>query len=177
MSEVFEIADELGPAKVIHVHNPALDLQGILVVQAADVAAQHLGFGLRGARVAIQGFGAVGKHAARFLVERGAVLVAASDSGGTIHDPRGLDLVALLLLKETGAPVCDYAGGQKLGRDAIIDVECEVWIPAARPDVVHEGNVPRLRTRLVVQGANIPLTTGAERILHEKGDLLRAPVT
>jgi glutamate dehydrogenase (NAD(P)+) len=138
----------------------------------ADVAAHHIGLPLRGARVAIQGFGAVGKHAARFLANQGAVLVAASDSCGTIHDPAGLDLGTLIPLKESGQAVCDYPGGRKLGRDAIIDIECDIWIPAARPDVVNEGNAQRLKTKLVVQGANIPFTVGAEKLLHERGVLV-----
>jgi glutamate dehydrogenase (NAD(P)+) len=139
---------------------------------ATQVAADHLDLDLGGARVAIQGFGAVGKHAARFLADRGAVLVAASDSRGTVFDPEGLDTRGLITLKESGGSVLDYPGGTKLGCDEIIDVECEVWIPAARPDVVHEENVDRLRTKLMVQGANIPCTTGAERRLHEAGVLI-----
>jgi glutamate dehydrogenase (NAD(P)+) len=58
-----------------------------------------------------------------------------------------------------------------MDRDAVIDVECDIWIPAARPDVVNEENVQRLNTRLVVEGANIPFTHGAEKTLHEKGVL------
>jgi glutamate dehydrogenase (NAD(P)+) len=68
--------------------------------------------------------------------------------------------------------VCDYPGGQKLGRDAIVGIECDIWIPAARPDVVNEQNVQQLKTRLVVQGANIPFTVGAEKFLHERGVLV-----
>jgi glutamate dehydrogenase (NAD(P)+) len=78
---------------------------------------------------------------------------------------------ALLALKDAGGSVCDYADGTPLDRDAVIDVECDIWIPAARPDVVNEDNVHRLKTRLVVEGANIPFTDGAEKILHERGVL------
>jgi glutamate dehydrogenase (NAD(P)+) len=142
------------------------------LAHAADVAARYCHLTLRGARVAIQGFGAVGKHAARFLANQGAVLVAASDSHGTVHDPNGLDLGTLIPLKSAGGQVRDYPGGRKLGPDDIIDVECDIWIPAARPDVVREDNVQRLKAKLVVQGANIPFTEGAERTLHEKGVLV-----
>jgi glutamate dehydrogenase (NAD(P)+) len=65
--------------------------------------------------------------------------------------------------------VVDYPQGQKLEREAIVDFDCDIWIPAARPDVVHEDNVQRLNARLVVEGANIPLTYGAEKYLHEHG--------
>jgi glutamate dehydrogenase (NAD(P)+) len=137
-----------------------------------DLAAGYIDLELRGARVVVQGFGAVGKHAARFLSDRGAVLVGASDTSGTVYDPAGLDLGTLIPLKEAGKSLRDYPGGEHLERDAVIDLECDIWIPAARPDVVNEDNVRRLRTRLVVEGANIPFTPGAERILQEKGVLV-----
>jgi glutamate dehydrogenase (NAD(P)+) len=88
-----------------------------------------------------------------------------------VHNPRGLDVQALLELKDAGKSVCDYSDGTRLDRDAVIDIECDIWIPAARPDVINEDNVHRLKTRLVVEGANIPFTHGAEHILHEKGVL------
>jgi glutamate dehydrogenase (NAD(P)+) len=137
-----------------------------------DVALRYCDFKLEGARVAIQGFGAVGKNVARFLADQGALLVAAADTQGTLANPRGIDVAELSALKEAGKSVLDYPDGQKLERDAVIDVECDIWIPAARPDVVHEDNVHRLKTRLVIEGANIPFTRGAEKILHEKGVLV-----
>jgi glutamate dehydrogenase (NAD(P)+) len=126
------------------------------------------GFGLR---LVVQGFGAVGKHATRFLTDKGAVLVAVADSHGAIHNPDGLDVASLIALKNEGRCVTDYLDANKLARDDVIEVECDIWIPAARPDVVHEDNVNRLNTRLVVEGANIPFTHGAEKILHDKGVL------
>jgi len=129
------------------------------------------GFGLAGARVAIQGFGAVGMNAARFLSEQKAILVGAADSRGSVYDPEGLDVNKLSRLKEAGKSVVDYADGQKFGRDAIVGFECDIWIPAARPDVVTENNMERLRAKLVVEGANIPLTEGAEKYLHDHGVL------
>lgn len=139
------------------------------VAHAAEVAAGFCRFPLAGARVVIQGYGAVGRHAARFLVQKGAIVVAAGDSTGTLSAPAGIDLTLLDGIKARGGSVLDYAGGNKAGRDAVIDVESDIWIPAARPDVVHEDNVARLRTRLVIQGANIPFTHGAEDYLHRHG--------
>jgi glutamate dehydrogenase (NAD(P)+) len=136
-----------------------------------DVAMEHCDFDLKGARVVVQGFGAVGRHAARFLADYGAVLVGAADSRGAIHVPEGIDVAQLTALKDHGKSVTDYAGATVLDRDGVIDIECDIWIPAARPDVVNEDNVERLKTRLVVQGANIPFTEGAERVLHDKGVL------
>jgi glutamate dehydrogenase (NAD(P)+) len=138
---------------------------------ATDVALKYCDFELDGARVVVQGFGAVGKHAARFLTEKGAVLVGAADSRGTIYNPRGLNVDALIALKDAGQSVAEYKDGEKLDCDAVIELECDIWIPAARPDVINETNVSRLKTRLVMEGANIPVTQGAERWLHEKGVL------
>ncbi|MFC1657120.1 Glu/Leu/Phe/Val dehydrogenase [Candidatus Moduliflexota bacterium] len=138
---------------------------------AAEVALKYCDFEVEGARVVVQGFGAVGRHAARFLAELGAVLVAAADSRGAIHDPKGLDVNSLIELKKEGRSVAEYGGGRRLEREAVTDIECDIWIPAARPDVIHEDNVDRLKTRLVLEGANIPVTPEAERALHEKGIL------
>jgi glutamate dehydrogenase (NAD(P)+) len=141
------------------------------VLHATEVAAEFCGLELAGARVAVQGFGSVGQHAARFLVERGCRLVAAADSSGTVQRDGGLDVDALLELKQAGRSVVDYSDGKILHRDEIVGVECEIWIPAARPDVLHEGNVDQLRAKLVVSGANIPATEAAERKLEERGVL------
>lgn len=139
---------------------------------ATEVALPFLGIDVAGARVAVQGFGAVGRHYARFLQEQGAVLVAASDTHGTIYAAGGLNVDELTELKRAGRSVTDAAQGERRDRDAILDVACEIWVPAARPDVVTRANVARLSTRLVVEGANIPLTDEAELILHQRGVLV-----
>jgi glutamate dehydrogenase (NAD(P)+) len=71
--------------------------------------------------------------------------------------------------KQEGRSLRDYPGGRKAGADAVIDAECDIWIPAARPDVICKENVDRLKTRLVLQGANIPFTAEAEASLHRRG--------
>ncbi len=141
------------------------------LANATEVALQYAGFPLAGARVAIQGFGAVGQHAMRFLGKRGAVLVAASDTGGTLYDPSGIDIAALASLKKAGRSVVTHTHGQALTGEAILDVACDIWIPAARPDVINESNADRLNTKLIVEGANIPATEAAERRLHQRGIL------
>jgi glutamate dehydrogenase/leucine dehydrogenase len=95
-------------------------------------------------------------------------MIAACDSRGTIFNSRGIDVARLSALKDSGKSVVDYPDGEKLAADAVIDIECEIWIPAARPDVIRKDNVARLKTRLIPQGANIPFTPEAERILHER---------
>ena len=145
---------------------------GFGLAASVDVAREFVGLELKGARVAVQGFGAVGIHAARFLAEKGCVLVAASDSRGTLTDASGLDIGNLIALKRAGRALHDYDRGSKLAADSIIDVDCDIWIPAARPDVLRADNVARLRARLVPQGANVPCTPEAEQVLHERGVLV-----
>jgi glutamate dehydrogenase (NAD(P)+) len=142
------------------------------LLNATDVALALSDFPLDGARVVVQGFGAVGRHAARFLTERGARLVGAADSRGAIHNPNGLDVAELGRIKDEGGSVADHVDGEARDRDAVVGLPCDIWIPAARPDVVNEANVDQLQARLVVEGANIPFTPGAERILHERGVLV-----
>ena len=170
------IKDEIGrvvalPREVGGIPLDEIGATGFGLGHVADVAQEFVGVQLAGARMVVQGFGAVGSHAARFLGERGAVLVAATDSHGAIHNPRGLDVKALIALKADGGSVVDYPDGERLPTDAVIGIDCDIWIPAARPDVIHADNVGQLRARLVIEGANIPITAEAERQLHERGVL------
>ena len=170
------VKDEIGravglPRELGGVPLDEIGATGLGLACAAEVATEYCNLKLDGARVVVQGFGAVGKHAARILCDRGATLVGASDTSGTLHDPAGLDVTALIAHKDSGNSLSQWKGTEMLPLDAIIDIECEIWIPAARPDVVDEGNVDRLNTRLVIQGANIPITHGAERRLHQRGVL------
>ena len=145
---------------------------GLGLAVAAEVACPEAGMALAGARIAVQGFGAVGRHAARYLAERGARLVAAADSRGAVHQPAGLDVAALIEHKQRGAPVGTFPGGRPVPREEVVGVECDIWIPAARPDVLTEANVVQLKAKLVLEGANIPATAGAERWLHTHGVLV-----
>jgi len=170
------VRDEIGrsvglPREVGGIPLDEIGATGWGIRHAAEVAIRYCSFSLKGARVAVQGFGAVGQHAARFLAAEGAVLVATADSGGTLYATEGLDIEALARLKAAGKSVTAHPKGEKLSRESVIEVECDIWIPAARPDVIHESNVERLRTRLILEGANIPITPEAERRLHEKGVL------
>jgi glutamate dehydrogenase (NAD(P)+) len=171
------IQDEIGravglPPEIGGIPLDEIGATGLGLKASAEAALKYCDFELKGARLAIQGFGSVGKHAARFLGEKGTALVAASDSQGTIYNPKGIDVARLIALKDSGKNVADYPDGENLSVDALIDIECEIWIPAARPDVIRKDNVNRLKTKLVPQGANIPFTLEAERILHEKGTLV-----
>jgi glutamate dehydrogenase (NAD(P)+) len=170
------VRDEIGrvvglPREIGGIPLDEIGATGWGLSHVVDVALKYCDFKLNGARFVVQGFGAVGKHVTRFLTAKGAVLVAVADSEGAIHNPTGLNVNELLSLKQDGKSVTAYADAEKMDRDAVIDVECDIWIPAARPDVVNEDNVQRLNTRLVVEGANIPFTHEAEKYLAEKGIL------
>jgi glutamate dehydrogenase/leucine dehydrogenase len=171
------IKDEIGravglPEAIGGIPLDTVGATGFGLAACVDVACSYIKLELKGARVVVQGFGAVGKHAARFLADQGAVLVGASDTGGTLTDAAGLDVDALIALKNAGGSLRDYPRGQKRDADAVLDIPCDIWIPAARPDVVRADNVGRLQTRLMPQGANIPCTPEAETILHQRGVLV-----
>ena len=170
------IRDEIGrvvalPREIGGIPLDEIGATGWGLRHVTEIALEHVDFELKGARFVVQGFGAVGRNVARFLADEGAILVGAADSEGAIANPDGLDVNELINLKDAGQCLCDYTHGTKLDRDGVIDIECDIWIPAARPDVVNEENVHRLKTRLVVEGANIPFTHGAEKILADKGVL------
>ncbi|MEJ2180471.1 MAG: Glu/Leu/Phe/Val dehydrogenase [Gammaproteobacteria bacterium] len=171
------IKDEVGrvvglPREVGGIPLDEIGATGWGLSHVTDVALEFCDFNIEGARVVIQGFGAVGKHTALFLRDKGAMLVATADTQGAVYNADGLDIDALIELKEQGKSVTEYSGGKTLDGDALIDIACDIWIPAARPDVIHDNNVGRLNTRLVVEGANIPITHSAEKTLHEKGILV-----
>lgn len=170
------IRDEIGravglPAELGGIPLDELGATGFGLATAIEVAAPLVDLDLDGARVVVQGFGAVGFHAARFLAERGARLVGASDSSGAVVDPAGLDVDALRATKQEGRGLAEHPGGEHLDRDDLVGVDCDIWIPAARPDAIRADNVDLLKARLVAQGANLGVTREAEGMLHARGVL------
>jgi glutamate dehydrogenase (NAD(P)+) len=170
------VKDEIGrsvglPLEIGGIPLDEIGATGYGLAVCIEAARPYCDLELEGARVVVQGFGSVGRHAARFLAEKGAVLIAAADSRGTVVDEDGLDLARLTAVKQEGGSVLDYDGGDKRDRDAIVEVACDIWIPAARPDVIRADNVDRLEAKIVAQGANIPVTEEAEKALHARGVL------
>jgi len=151
-----------------------IGITGFGLSVALEVAQDFGDFRIHGSRVAVQGFGSVGKHAARFLAAKGARLVAASDSRGCCYNPDGIDVQALIDFKEAGNSVAQYGDAMSLAQDALLDVDCDIWIPAARPDALTAENVDRLKARVVAEGANIPASLEAERSLAKR-DVLVLP--
>lgn len=167
-----EIGRSVGLSKVLGgIPLDQVGATGYGLAICGEVAQEFCDLTLEGARVSVQGFGNVGQHAARFLAERGAILTVASDLDGTVFDPDGIDIEELVRLKAETGKVTGYPRGKKLSREAFIDLECDIFVPAARPDVIDEHNAPRLSCKAILQGANIPVTAKADRILHDRGIL------
>ncbi len=167
-----EIGRSVGLSKVLGgIPLDQIGATGYGLAVCAEVAQDFNEADLEGARVIVQGFGNVGSHAARYLQERGALLVGASDLDGTVYDPNGIDIEALVAIKAETGRVTDYTKGKTLPRDAWVDLPCEIFVPAARPDSIDENNAGRLSCKIVLQGANIAVTPRAERILHDRGIL------
>ncbi len=170
------VHDEIGrsvglPTEIGGIPLDELGATGYGLAHSADIAAPSVNLELDGARVAVQGFGSVGIHAARFLAERGCKLVAAADSKGMCHDENGLNIDDLVEIKAGGGSVHDCSKGANADPDAIIGVDCDILIPAARPDVITDENVDSVQAKLILQGANIPATLSAEKRLHKRGVL------
>ena len=170
------VKDEIGrsvglPRELGGIPLDEIGATGFGLAVAAEAAQEFSKVQLEGANVIVQGFGAVGRHAARFLARKGTRLIAASDTQGGVYDPNGLDIGRLEALKAEGRSVVDLEGAKRVNSDDIVGIACDIWIPAARPDVLRESNVDVLKARLVLQGANIPATSGAERRMHERGIL------
>lgn len=137
----------------------------------AEVLSEAKVLDLAGARVVIQGFGAVGSHAARALASRGATVIAVSDIQGATWNADGLDVQALMAHQQPGNSVAGFAGGLPVPRDDILGFDCDILVPAAQPDVVTTENAGKIAARVVLEGANIPITHDAEDELYHRGVL------
>lgn len=142
---------------------------GFGVFHAIRVAAEHVGFRLKDATVAIDGFGNVGSFLAKYLYEFGVKVVAVSDSKGCIYSPQGLDFEKLKKVKEQTGSVVNYGFGEILRYEEIFELPVDILVPASIPNVINEKNVEKIRAKLIVEAANIPATYESERLLHERG--------
>jgi glutamate dehydrogenase (NAD(P)+) len=139
------------------------------VVICAAEAAKARGTSFEGARVAIQGFGNVGYWTAVLAAEQGAKVVAVSDVGGGTYSGEGLDLDDVGAHQKESMSVTTYPKGDKLSNEEVLEVECDILIPAAIQGVIHAGNAEAIRAPLVVEAANGPTTPVADRILQDRG--------
>ena len=122
-----------------------------------------------GVTVAIQGFGNAGRHAAHLFHEAGAIIVGVSDSKGGIYDPAGLDVGAVARFKDQHGTVVGYPGADTLPPTGVLEVECQILVPAAIENQITSNNADRIRAMVIVEAANGPVTPVADDMLAERG--------
>tara|TARA_B100000446_G_scaffold92291_1_gene86543 strand:+ start:72 stop:1304 length:1233 start_codon:yes stop_codon:yes gene_type:complete len=122
-----------------------------------------------GARIVVQGFGQVGSWAARIAAEQGCTVIAVSDVDGGTFNSQGLDVEALVKLKDEGGSVQNFKGGESISNNDLLELDCDILIPAAIDRVIHAGNAPRVKAKVIIEAANHPLTPEADDILNDRG--------
>jgi glutamate dehydrogenase (NAD(P)+) len=135
------------------------------VLYCTQEAARHLGMELDGATVVVQGFGNVGSHAARCFDECGSNVVAVSDVTGGIHNPDGLDIAAVQAWVAEHRFLEGFPGGDSVTNAQLLEIECDVLAPCALQNQITAENAPRIRCRILAEGANGPTTLEADEIL------------
>jgi glutamate dehydrogenase (NAD(P)+) len=141
------------------------------VVVMYEEAAKELDIELEDTTFVVQGYGNVGSWAARILQDKGATLVAASDAEGAIHNDKGIDAHKLAEHAEEGGKVPEFDGDgvDTMSPDELLEVECDLFIPAALGGMIHKHNADKLNCRVIVEGANSPTTPTADEMLADKG--------
>jgi glutamate dehydrogenase (NAD(P)+) len=123
-------------------------------------------------RFVVQGFGNVGSWAARIMGELGATMVGVSDASGALRSAKGIDPDSLIRHLAEGGRLPEFEGAEAIGPDELLEIECDLFIPAALGGMIHKQNADRLNCRMIVEGANSPTTPAADQILTDKGVLI-----
>lgn len=132
-------------------------------------AMEKLSIPPRGARIVVQGFGNVGSVTAQLLMEQGCSIIGISDVTGAFFNSKGIDIAAALQWSGQHRTLDGFNGGEKITHDELLELQCDVLIPAAREDQITVENAPRIRARIICEGANGPTAAGADPILNDKG--------
>ena len=141
--------------------------RGVMIVTRE--AAKHLGFDIKGATIAVQGFGNVGSVSAELLASLGARIVAVTDWKGGVYNKQGLDVAALIDHTRDHKTVAGFPGGDALSNDDLWGLEVDILIPAALENQITMDNAPLIRAKVVTEGANGPTTPEAHDHLHKRG--------
>ena len=131
--------------------------------------AKDLNIEMDHSKIVVQGYGNVGSWAAHFLDQGGCNVVAVSDVNGGIHNSQGLDLAQLKTHMDSTGTVIGFKGAEDITNDELLEMECDFLVPAALGGAIHIGNAAKIRARMVVEGANNPVTPGGEAILNDRG--------
>ncbi|MBI4055848.1 MAG: Glu/Leu/Phe/Val dehydrogenase [Elusimicrobia bacterium] len=139
-------------------------------VYTIENAFRKLHWNLKGTTAVIQGFGNAGSVCAKLLADLGVQVIAVSDSKGGVHSPQGLDVPKLILLKNKGGSVTDYSGSgvTRLTNQEILELKCDILVPAALENQITGANAARIQARLIAEAANGPTTPEADEILYKK---------
>ena len=141
--------------------------RGVMFVTREALA--RLGMSLKGARVAIQGFGNVGSVSADLLSKEGAVIVAVSDKSGGLYRPQGLDVGDVMKWVRERRQLAGYPQADAIPNDQVLTLDCDVVVPAATENVITRKNAPHIKAKIICEGANGPTTAAADEILEKKG--------
>ena len=141
--------------------------RGVLICGVEAI--NSLGMKMKGAAVAVQGFGNVGWNAAKIAYDMGCKIIAVSDSRGGIHCKKGLNPYKVYEHKKKNGSVVTYKGCESVTNEELLELECDILIPAALENQITETNAGNIKAKIVAEGANGPTTTEADRILYEKG--------
>ena len=141
--------------------------RGCMLVTRQALA--RLGLPLKGARVAVQGFGNVGSVTADLLAKEGATIVAVSDKNGGIYNANGLDVGDMLAYVKENKFLTGYPKGDAITNAELLTVDCDVLVPAAMENVINSKNAGLIRAKIICEGANGPTTANADKILEDKG--------
>jgi len=141
--------------------------QGCIYV--IEEAAKKIGLDLKGATAVVQGYGNAGSVAARLLHELGCKIIGVSDSRGGIYNPDGFDPVKVLEHKKKTKSVIGYEGTKQITNKELLEIECDILVPAALEGVITSENADRIKTRIIAEAANGPTTPDADKILFRKG--------
>jgi glutamate dehydrogenase (NAD(P)+) len=145
------------------------DATGRGVVFVIEEACKVKKVSLRGASVAIQGFGNVGSAVARLLAEKKAKIVAISDSRGGVHNPRGIDPLRAMRYKERSGTVVGMPGASRISNDELLALKCDILVPAALENAITLHNADQIKAKIVAEASNGPTTPHADEILSRKG--------
>jgi glutamate dehydrogenase (NAD(P)+) len=132
-------------------------------------AVQKLGLTLADQRVAVQGFGNVGSYLAKFVAEDGATVVAISDSRTALYNPNGIDVPAAFAQKRDSGSFDGLKGADRITNEELLTIDCDVLAPCALEQVITEENASQVKAKMIVEGANGPITPTADEILFERG--------
>ncbi|MEM2949872.1 MAG: Glu/Leu/Phe/Val dehydrogenase [Nitrososphaeria archaeon] len=138
------------------------------VIVAAKEAAKAFKREMEGLGIVIQGFGNVGANAAILAREFGAKVIAVSDSKGGIYNEKGLDVLEVLRHKERSGSVVNFPGAKNVTNEELLELPCDILVPAALEGQIHKGNAKNIQAKIVVEGANGPTTPEADKILFDR---------